>query len=460
MTDEVKRKFAKSMAVPYTFVKGKSYRELEQIHRRCKGNMLPLPPMRLYRFQDTIFLVPQTLLGKDTYAKIFLKTRPLKTDLIRAAKKLRIPTMGVTARVLFEKIKKLFKKLRYLEPIKLLKSHTKTKYRIVNYTPRKVKTVRPTPQINARELRAKNNLKQLLRMPNVNRRLNAPIKNVPRVNAPTKNVQRPVNNINAYRNRRDANVMAYKRRRNINRSSLVGGGRGVINHGLNKLIPTINMIVPNRKPSSFTIPPTNLVKKTRNNNNITKKTINGNNITKKTINNNNITKKIGNSNNNTAENTTKIGNSNNNITKKTINNNNITKKIGNSNNNTAENTTKIGNSNNNTTEKTTKVGNDNNTFGNSNNNIFGNSNNNTFGNSNSNTVENTKKVGNSNSNTTGDLPINLQERLRHLTTLRELPSVPSHSPIVNTNLTRINKVKNLQQKINAQKKRINFNKNI
>ena len=433
MTDEVKRKFAKSMAVPYTFVKGKSYRELEQIHRRCKGNMLPLPPMRLYRFQDTIFLVPQTLLGKDTYAKIFLKTRPLKTDLIRAAKKLRIPTMGVTARVLFEKIKKLFKKLRYLEPIKLLKSHTKTKYRIVNYTPRKVKTVRPTPQINARELRAKNNLKQLLRMPNVNRRLNAPTKNVPRVNAPMRNVQRPVNNINAYRNRRDANVMAYKRRRNINRSSLVGGGRGVINHGLNKLIPTINMIVPNRKPPSFTIPPTNLAKKNRNGNNITKKTGNGNNTIKKTgnNNNNNTTKKTGNNNNNNT-----IGNGNNNTTKKTENGNNNT----------------AGNSNNNTAEKTTKVGNDNNTFGNSNNNIFGNSN--------SNTVENTKKVGNGNSNTTGDLPINLQERLRHLTTLRELPSVPSHSPIVNTNVTRINKVKNLQQKINAQKKRINFNKNI
>ena len=110
MTDEVKRKFAKAMSVPYSFVKGKSYRELDQIHRRCKGNMLPLPPMRIQRFQDTIFLVPKTLLGKDAYAKIFLKTHPLKTDLIGVAKKLRIPTMGVTARVLFEKIGKVFKK--------------------------------------------------------------------------------------------------------------------------------------------------------------------------------------------------------------------------------------------------------------------------------------------------------------------------------------------------------------
>ena len=132
MADALKRKLALSLSVPYFYFKSKSSRQLLNIEKRCNGP-LPLPPMRYFTFEGKKWLLPKTPLAQATFAKVFLVKTPKKADLIRAAKKLGIDTDNAPVKALLQAITANIKERKCAEPIAIpyIKKITKTQHKIV-----------------------------------------------------------------------------------------------------------------------------------------------------------------------------------------------------------------------------------------------------------------------------------------------------------------------------------------
>ena len=90
MSLQTKRKVAQALSVPLFYIKSKTPRQLLTLYRRCTRGSLPFPSMRKQTFNGKIFLVPNTPLGRRTYAKVILNPNPLVEDLQTAASRLGI----------------------------------------------------------------------------------------------------------------------------------------------------------------------------------------------------------------------------------------------------------------------------------------------------------------------------------------------------------------------------------
>ena len=205
MVNGVKKKFAELMSVPYFYIKSKKFRQLEQIYRRCKGNVLPVPPMHRYVFNNKVFLIPPNLpIGRGLYANIFLR-KPLKKDLIKAGRKLRLSTNNVTKEQLIERIVNIMRALKIPDPVRL--PDVKRKRKIVYITKNNSEHVAKRNLMEELNISIRNNRR--MNVPNVNRRMNVPNVNR-RMNVPNVNRRMNVPNVN-----RRMNVPNVNRRMNV-----------------------------------------------------------------------------------------------------------------------------------------------------------------------------------------------------------------------------------------------------
>ena len=143
MSIRTKRQLAKVLSVPYDYIKSKKPEKLLNIYKRCKSGSLPFPVFNMkYTFNNKVYLVPRTKLGKKLYGNVFLTSSPLKKFLDQAASKLGIKdphklkknalkqiltnkmiAMGVPEPIEFMRVKRsvkiIIKKNKSLSPIRV-----------------------------------------------------------------------------------------------------------------------------------------------------------------------------------------------------------------------------------------------------------------------------------------------------------------------------------------------------
>ena len=118
MSLQTKRKVAQALSVPLFYIKSKTPRQLLTLYKRCTKGSLPFPSMRKQTFNGKIFLVPNTPLGRKTYARVILTPSPLMTDLIIAASKMGIKgAKRMKKDIIKHAILNKFVKLKIPEPV-------------------------------------------------------------------------------------------------------------------------------------------------------------------------------------------------------------------------------------------------------------------------------------------------------------------------------------------------------
>jgi len=114
MAEARRKKFAKKHDMPLSFLRGISLDRMSK-YSECKKGNLPYPTMRRVKVGNTTYLIPRTKLGLKTYVNVILK-KPSKKNLVKAARRFKIPTDG-NSKALYQAIIAKLKQTGALEPL-------------------------------------------------------------------------------------------------------------------------------------------------------------------------------------------------------------------------------------------------------------------------------------------------------------------------------------------------------
>ena len=157
MSLQTKRKVAQALSVPLFYIKSKTPRQLLTLYKRCTKGSLPFPSMRKQTFNGKIFLVPNTPLGRKTYARVILTHNPLMKDLTIAASRIGIKgAKHMKKDILKQGILNKFMKLKIPEPILFAKKRNpKT---VVKYVPQPIRRV---PEVFKNDIKIRKEINNL-----------------------------------------------------------------------------------------------------------------------------------------------------------------------------------------------------------------------------------------------------------------------------------------------------------